>query len=79
MVRLSSTQRALNRRRGVDDTTNAIQSVQAQLQKIIRPCGHFPSDDAAAKLFWRALRNIAADCGRPVKEWRAAMNLFAVA
>lgn len=39
---------------------------------------HFPSDEAAAELIWRALRNMAAHCGRAAKEWKAAMNKFAL-
>ena len=39
-------------------TTNAIESVNSQLRKIIKTRGHFPSDDAASKLIWLALRNI---------------------
>jgi transposase-like protein len=31
-------------------TTNVLQSVRAQLRKIIKTCGHFPSDEAATKL-----------------------------
>ena len=42
-------------------TTNAIESVNARLRKIINTRGHFPSDDAATKLIWLALRNITAD------------------
>jgi len=45
-------------------TTNAIESVNSQLRKIIKTRGHFPSDDAASKLIWLALRNITADWGR---------------
>jgi transposase-like protein len=48
-------------------TTNAIESVNAQVRKIIKTRGHFPSDDAASKLIWLALRNITADWGRPVR------------
>ena len=44
-------------------TTNAIESVHAQLRKIIKTRGHFPSDDAATKLIWLALRNITATGG----------------
>lgn len=40
--------------------------------------GHFPSDEAAIKLLWLALRNILADKVRSAKEWKAAMNQFAV-
>ena len=42
-------------------TTNAIESLHSQLRKIIKTRGHFPNDDAAAKLIWLALRNITAD------------------
>jgi len=60
-------------------TTNAIESLHARLRKIIKTRGHFPSDDAATKLIWLALRNITADWGRAAKEWRNAMNQFAIA
>jgi putative transposase len=51
-------------------TTNAIESVNARLRKIIKTRGHFPSDDAATKLIWLALRNITADWGRAAKTGR---------
>ena len=59
-------------------TTNAIESVNARLRKIIKTRGHFPSDDAATKLIWLALRNITADWGRPANTWKLAMNQFAI-
>lgn len=59
-------------------TTNAIESVNARLRKIIKTRGHFPSDDAAAKLIWLALRNITADWGRAAHDWKMAMNQFAI-
>lgn len=59
-------------------TTNAIESLHSQLRKIIKTRGHFPSDDAATKLIWLALRNITTDWGRAAKEWRDAMNQFAI-
>ena len=59
-------------------TTNAIESINAQLRKIIKTRGHFPSDDAASKLIWLALRNITADWGRPAHKWKEAMNQFAI-
>jgi transposase-like protein len=59
-------------------TTNAIESLHSRLRKIIKTRGHFPSDDAATKLIWLALRNITADWSRSAKEWREAMNQFAV-
>jgi len=59
-------------------TTNALESVNAQLRKIIKTRGHFPSDDAATKLIWLALRNITADWGRAAHNWKEAMNQFAI-
>ncbi|WP_415913767.1 IS256 family transposase, partial [Paraburkholderia sp. J63] len=37
-------------------TTNAIESLNMQLRKIIKTRGHFPNDEAAIKLLWLALR-----------------------
>ena len=59
-------------------TTNAIESVNARLRKIIKTRGHFPSDDAASKLIWLALRNITADWSRASRDWKGAMNQFAI-
>ena len=59
-------------------TTNAIESINSQLRKIIKTRGHFPSDDAATKLIWLALRNITADWGRAAMDWKKAMNQFAL-
>jgi transposase-like protein len=59
-------------------TTNAIESVNARLRKIIKTRGHFPSDDAASKLIWLALRNITTDWGRASRDWKEAMNQFAI-
>jgi putative transposase len=59
-------------------TTNAIESINARLRKIIKTRGHFPSDEAATKLIWLALRNITANWGRPAQDWKQAMNQFAI-
>ncbi len=59
-------------------TTNAIESVNARLRKIIKTRGHFPSDEAASKLIWLALRNITADWSRAASNWKEAMNQFAI-
>jgi putative transposase len=39
-------------------TTNSIESLNYQLRKIIKNRGHFPTDDAAIKLLWLAIRDI---------------------
>ena len=59
-------------------TTNAIESVNARVRKIIKTRGHFPTDEAATKLIWLALRNITAEWKRPMTHWKSAMNQFAI-
>ena len=58
-------------------TTNVLESVHAQLRKIIKTRGHFPNDDAATKLIWLALRNITGKWER-APTWRQGMNQFAI-
>ena len=59
-------------------TTNAIESLHMQVRKVIKNRGHFPNDEAASKLIYLALRNIARDWKMPPREWRAAMTQFAI-
>jgi putative transposase len=59
-------------------TTNAIESINARLRKIVKTRGHFPSDEAATKLIWLALQNITANWGHAAHDWKAAMNQFAI-
>jgi putative transposase len=59
-------------------TTNALESVYAQLGKIIRTRGHFPNDDAVIKLMWLVLRNITAewDAATASGNWRCGSLRF---
>ena len=50
----------------------------SQVRKAIRNKGHFPSDEAATKLIYLALRNITAKWRKPPKEWHAAKLQFAI-
>ena len=59
-------------------TTNAIESVNARLRKVLKTRGHFPNDAAATKLLWLALRNITATWTRADIHWKEAMNQFAI-
>jgi len=64
-------------------TTNAIESLNYQLRKIIKNRGHFPNDDAVIKLLWLAIGDIedkrarqrAADAGMPKGQRKAAGRL----
>ncbi|MCG1039386.1 IS256 family transposase, partial [Mycetohabitans sp. B7] len=59
-------------------TTNSIESLHMQLRKIIKARGHFPSDEAALKLVWLALRNVIAKWTGSRHDWKSAMTQFAL-
>jgi putative transposase len=59
-------------------TTNAIESLNMQLRKIIKTRGHFPNDESAIKLLWLALRNVLNKSVRRTFDWKVAMNQFAI-
>jgi putative transposase len=72
-------------------TTNAIESINFQLRKIIKNRGHFPDDDAAIKLLYLGIRNITGrhidgdglvrergERGTGTLGWKAALNALAV-
>jgi putative transposase len=52
-------------------TTNAIESLNYQLRKIIKNRGHFPNDQAAVKLLWLAICNIEDKRARERAKLRA--------
>jgi putative transposase len=54
-------------------TTNAVESVHMQLRKIIKTRGHFPTDDAAMKLLYLALRNATKKWRNMISQWRTAL------
>lgn len=58
-------------------TTNAIESLNMSLRKAIKTRGPFPSEEAALKVMYLALRNLAKKWNA-VQGWREALNCFAV-
>jgi transposase-like protein len=60
-------------------TTNAIESLNRQLRKVLKTRGHFPHDEAATKLLYLALRNIQKKW-KPQRApiWGAALPHFKV-
>src|SRR3954463_4196551 len=59
-------------------TTNAIESLNAQVRQAVRVRGHFPSEEAATKLIWLVLRNIQARWKNPPVTWQAAKAQLAI-
>jgi putative transposase len=58
-------------------TTNAIESLNMSLRKAIKTRGAFPSEDAALKVMYLALRNLSAKW-KHIQGWREALNRFMV-
>src|ERR1700746_3239136 len=54
-------------------TTNPVEALHRSLRKIIKTRGSFPTDEAALKLLYLAIRNAGVHWRRPV-EWTAAMG-----
>lgn len=59
-------------------TTNAIESLNRSIRKIIKTKGSFGNDDAARKLVWLTLRSITEKWKRPSTSWSAAMEEMSV-
>jgi putative transposase len=59
-------------------TTNAIESLNMSLRKIIKTRASFPNDEAAFKLLFLALRNAAKKWTMPIKHWSQAMQAFSI-
>ena len=59
-------------------TTNAIESLNRSIRKIIKTKGSFGNDDAARKLVWLTLRSITEKWKRPSTTWSAAMEEMSV-
>ena len=56
-------------------TTNAVESLHMSLRKVIKNRGSFPSEEAALKMLYLALRKVTAKW-KTVQHWKAALNHF---
>ena len=59
-------------------TTNAIESINMSIRKVIKNKRVFPSDDAALKQLYLAMRNISKKWTMPIRDWGLALNRFAI-
>jgi len=58
-------------------TTNAVESLNMTLRKIIKTRGSFPSEDAAFKLLYLALQKVSKKW-QFIQSWREALNRFQI-
>lgn len=59
-------------------TTNAIESLNRSLRKVIKTKAVFPDEQSVFKLMYLAMNNIAKRWNRPIKHWKAALSHFAI-
>jgi len=59
-------------------TTNAIEALNRNLRKALKTRGHLPSEQAALKLLYLALRHERKGQVRRSRDWNQALNQFAI-
>jgi putative transposase len=64
--------------RKVVHTTNAIESVNFSLRKLVKARASFPNDEAAVKLLYLGLRNISQRWTMLIQNWKPAMSKFMI-
>jgi putative transposase len=59
-------------------TTNAIESLNYSLRKVLKSRGAFPPDESIVKVLFLGMQQIAKKWTAPIPEWKRALNQFAV-
>jgi putative transposase len=59
-------------------TTNAVESINAQLRKVTKHRGAFPTPDSVRKVLYLAITKASERWTRPVQDWTAALNHLSI-
>ena len=59
-------------------TTNAIESLNYSLRKVLKQRGAFPTDESILKVLYLGMQRIAKKWMMPIPEWKRALNQFAI-
>lgn len=59
-------------------TTNAIESLNSVIRKVIKKRKLFPTDDSAKKVIYLAIQEASRKWTMPIRNWKAAMNRFMI-
>jgi putative transposase len=70
-VRRDTTRRAVY-------TTNAIESLNYSLRKVLKGRSAFPNDESIIKVLYMGLQHVAKKWTQPIPEWKAALNQFVI-
>ena len=59
-------------------TTNAVESLNYSLRKLLKMRGAFPNDDSIMKVLYLAITRAAKKWTMPIRDWRSALNQFVI-
>ena len=59
-------------------TTNAIESLNYSLRRMLKTRGAFPNDDAIFKVLYLAINRVSKKWTMPIRDWKAALNQFVI-
>jgi transposase-like protein len=59
-------------------TTNAIESLNYSLRKLLKTRGAFPNDQAIVKVLYLGLQRIEKKWTMPIQDWKRALNQFVI-
>ncbi len=59
-------------------TTNAIESLNSVIRKVIKKRKLFPTDNAAKKVIYLAIQQASKKWTMPIRDWKTALNRFMI-
>ena len=59
-------------------TTNAVESLNYSLRKLLKTRGAFPNDDSIVKVLYLAIIRVAKKWTMPIRDWKSALNQFVI-
>ena len=59
-------------------TTNAVESLNSSLRRVMRKRGAFPTEDSVRKVLYLAIKQKSKKWTMPIRDWPAALNFFSI-
>ncbi|SUB34714.1 Transposase and inactivated derivatives [[Pasteurella] mairii] len=59
-------------------TTNAVESLNSVIRRVIKKRNVFPTDDSVFKVIWLAMKEVSKKWMLPIQNWKQAMNRFMI-
>ncbi|MCW9716628.1 IS256 family transposase [Avibacterium sp. 21-594] len=59
-------------------TTNAVESLNSVIRRVIKKRNVFPTDESVFKVIWLAMKDASKKWTMPIQNWKQAMNRFMI-